>query len=77
MELENAVGSFGGLQKGGREMLKGYKTKLGAAGLILTGLAQLVTVLSGDFSPSDLTEGISLIAAGLAAIGIGAKIDRK
>lgn len=58
-------------------MLKGYKTKLGAAGLILSGLAQLAIAFSGDFSQSDLTEGISLIAAGLAAIGIGAKIDGK
>jgi hypothetical protein len=57
-------------------MLTGYKTKLGAAGLLLMGLAKIATAISNDFNSEDLTEGISLVAAGLAAFGIGSKIDR-
>lgn len=58
-------------------MLTGYKTKLGAAGLVLTGLARIATSLSDGFNWAEISEGIGLVAAGLAAFGIGAKIDRQ
>lgn len=77
MELESVAGFSGGLNKGGREMLTGYKTTLGAAGLVLMGLAKIFSAVSGDMNTDDLTEGAGLIAAGLAAFGIGSKIERK
>lgn len=58
-------------------MLTGYKTKLGAAGLVFTGLARIAISLSEGFNWSEISEGIGLVATGLAAWGIGAKIDRR
>ena len=59
-------------------MLTGYKTKLGAAGLVLTGLARIAQTLSeGGFNWPEISEGIGLVAAGFAAWGIGHKIERQ
>jgi len=58
-------------------MLTGYKTKLGAAGLILTGLARIANSLSEGFNWSEISEGIGIVAAGFAAWGIGHKIERQ
>jgi len=50
-------------------MLNGYKTKLGALGMILSG-AGLITnaVASGKFDM--IGEGVGLISMGLAAYGL-------
>ena len=59
--------------------MKGWKTKVGAIGLVLTGIG---TVIGGiDFETfavdSDkLTTGFGMIGAGLTAFGIGHKIEK-
>jgi hypothetical protein len=55
--------------------MKGWKTWTGAIAIILTGLA---TAIQG-FNESDWNKvagGITLIGSGIAAIGIGAKLDK-
>jgi hypothetical protein len=58
-------------------MLTGYKTKFGAAGMVLTGLGMVAKSLSEGFDWSEISDGIGLALMGLAAWGIGAKIDRQ
>jgi len=71
------------------QILDGYKTYLGGAGLIVLGLAKVGMAVAGligniypDILPGvetdaclqDLQTGGGLVAAGLSAIGIGHKI---
>jgi hypothetical protein len=58
-------------------MLTGYKTKIGAAGLILTGLGMVAKSLSEGFNWTELSDGIGIALTGLAAWGIGHKIERQ
>lgn len=48
--------------------LSGYRTRIGAAALILTGISNVLGVISGD--GGDITEGLGMIAAGITAMGI-------
>ena len=51
------------------DFLKGYRTKFGAAAMILSGAAVVLQALSsGDWA--HLAEGTGAIGAGLAALGI-------
>lgn len=51
--------------------LAGYRTKLGAAALILAGLTRIASgVGSNPLDWSAVTEGLASIGAGLAALGI-------
>ena len=55
----------------------GWKTWTGGIGMILSGGALIATALASD--PVDfvkVAEGIALISAGLAAIGVGFKIEK-
>ena len=47
----------------------GYRTKFGAAALILSGVAVLARVI-GDGDVTQVPEGLAAIGAGLAALGI-------
>jgi hypothetical protein len=58
-------------------MLTGYKTRLGAIGLMLTGLGMVAKSLSEGFSWGEISDGIGLALTGLAAWGIGHKIERQ
>ena len=58
-------------------MLTGYKTKISALGLILTGLGMVAKSLSEGFNWAELSDGVGIALTGLAAWGIGAKIDRQ
>ena len=51
--------------------LKGYKTKIGAAGLIASGLALIASGLSAEAYDFDkITQGFISISAGLAVFGL-------
>ena len=55
--------------------MNGWKTKTGGIAMILTGLA---TVIQG-FNEADwnkIASGMVMMSGGLAAIGIGAKLDK-
>jgi hypothetical protein len=55
--------------------MTGWKTKLGGVSMILTGLGLVikgVVETEGD----SITEGISLLGMGFAALGIGHKIEK-
>jgi hypothetical protein len=55
--------------------MKGWKTWLGSIGSILTGLGVIVhCITSGDYSQLNL--GIIAISGGIAAIGIGHKVEK-
>ncbi len=55
--------------------MKGWKTKLGGVSMILTGLGMAIKgLLEGE--GDSITEGVSLLGMGLAAIGIGHKIEK-
>ena len=57
----------------------GYKTKAAGFGLIALAVAQFLLGLAGSDGPiaADVDTAIQTGLAGLAALGIGAKIDRK
>jgi len=58
--------------------LTGYKTILGALAAMLTGLALVARSLSAnDVDVDAVLRGISMVGVGLAALGIGHKIERK
>lgn len=59
-------------------MLTGYKTKLGAVGLALAGIAMIISTMTSD-APNMQTvmEGAGMVATALAAFGLGSKIERK
>lgn len=57
--------------------MEGWKTKLGGVGTILSGLAILAGVLSGDsVNINQLAEAALVVFAGLGAIGLGHKLDK-
>ena len=57
--------------------MTGWKTKLGGAGLILSGAGMVIAgVLEEPINGSMMSQGIALIGAGLAALGIGHKIEK-
>jgi hypothetical protein len=60
--------------------MSGWKTWAGGIGAILGGLGRIGVALSDGFSWAQdsqaITEGWSLIAGGLAVIGIGHKIEK-
>lgn len=59
-------------------MLTGYKTKLGAVGLALAGIAMIINSLVSDTpNMQGIMEGAGMVATALAAFGIGNKIERK
>lgn len=59
-------------------MLTGYKTKLGAVGLALAGIAMIINSLASDTpNMQGIMEGAGMVATALAAFGIGNKIERK
>ena len=55
--------------------MKGWKTKLGGVSMIRTGLGLAIKGLVEGEGDS-ITEGISLLGMGFAAIGIGHKIEK-
>lgn len=80
----NLIGKWTGAAKAW-QMLDGYKTKIGAVSLILSGLADVTLKLSQltDFAsllkfvkmlPAD--QGWLAIAAGIAALGLGHKMEK-
>jgi hypothetical protein len=57
--------------------MTGWKTKIGAAGLILTGLGTVIAgVVDEPMDGELITTGIALISTGLATFGIGHKIEK-
>lgn len=59
-------------------MLTGYKTKIGSIGLAFAGLARVAAAITTDvINLQEVMEGIGMIAAALAAFGIGNKLERK
>ena len=58
-------------------MFQGYRTTIGAIGLVLAGVARIATSIGNDFSWDEISAGFAAICMGLAAFGIGSKIDRK
>jgi len=60
-------------------MISGWKTLSAGATLILTGLVEIISGLSGLPETIDweaIKEGATLFGSGLAAIGIGHKVDK-
>lgn len=60
------------------EAINGYKTYIGGAGLILTGLVGLVLhfVDAANAAALPVDAALALISSGLAAIGLGHKINK-
>ena len=59
--------------------MKGWKTKVGGIGSIASGvvlIAQALVVAEGSVDFSRIQEGIVLIVAGFAVLGIGHKIEK-
>lgn len=62
--------------------MSGWKTKVGGIGMIASGVAGLANAVVNDFDPVAIKESVLLIVAGvtafggLAAIGIGHKIEK-
>lgn len=59
--------------------MQGWKTKYGAVGLILTGVATCLTAVTMEPLSIDgekFTAGCGMITGGLAAMGIGHKIEK-
>lgn len=59
--------------------ISGWKTKYGAIGLILTGVATCVSAVT--FEPfsvdgEQFTAGVTMIAGAITALGIGHKIEK-
>ena len=58
-------------------IMRGWKTWAGGVALIAGGLALIATEVSaGTFEWPKISEGLAMIGAGFAAIGIGHKIER-
>ena len=55
--------------------MTGWKTWAAGIGGILSGAALIILSFTGDGSGS-VTEGIALVVGGLAALGIGHKIEK-
>jgi hypothetical protein len=55
--------------------MSGWKTKAGGIGLIATGIGILINCYSSG-NWEDAGQGIAAITAGLAAIGIGHKVEK-
>lgn len=59
-------------------MLTGYKTKFGAVGLALAGIAMIINTMISDVPNMQIVmEGVGMVATALAAFGLGSKIERK
>ena len=57
--------------------MTGWKTKLGGAGLILSGLGAVIAgFVAEPMNGEMIVAGIGMISTGLAAIGIGHKIEK-
>lgn len=58
--------------------LDGYKTKIGGVGLILVGVTGIIGQIFPDqgLPVMDLETAFGAIAAGLAALGIGHKVEK-
>jgi sulfite exporter TauE/SafE len=57
--------------------MTGWKTKAAAAGLILSGLGMIIAGIVAEVTDvTKILEGWTLIMAGLAALGIGHKIEK-
>lgn len=58
--------------------LDGYKTKIGGVGLILVGVTGIISQIFPDqgLPVVDLETAIGSMAAGLAALGIGHKVEK-
>ena len=57
-------------------VMSGWKTWVGGIGLILAGLSMIATGVTNNFDLQKIQEGMALVAAGAAAIGIGHKIEK-
>jgi len=61
-------------------LFDGYKTKIGGAGLILTGIVAAINLIWPGAVPGmpdmDIDQIIGSITGGLIAIGLGSKIDK-
>ena len=55
-------------------MINGYKTYAGAVGMVLAGLTQLTSAISGD--GGDFTTAIGMISAGISAVGLKHSSDK-
>jgi len=59
------------------EKLDGHKTTISGVGGILAGLAAIVKALAtGDINPSDIWDGVLVIVAGFAVLGLGGKAEK-
>ena len=57
--------------------MTGWKTKLGGAGLILSGIGSIIAgFVAEPMNGEMIAAGMGLIGAGLAALGIGHKIEK-
>jgi len=62
------------------KFLDGYKTYIAGIGVICTGIAMIATALTPDamsqIDPQKIYEGLVMVGGGLAAIGLGHKLDK-
>lgn len=57
--------------------LDGHKTTLGSVGLVLLGLYTIVNTMASDAPSTDeIMTGVGYISTGLAAFGIGHKVEK-
>lgn len=57
-------------------VMSGWKTWVGGLSLIVAGLGKILgTIKAGEYNFSEVQEGLALIGAGFAAIGIGHKVE--
>ena len=59
-------------------IMRGWKTWTGAAVLVLTGVAKVVGAVQNfpDVNGADLKDGLEIVGAAIAIVGIGHKIDK-
>jgi hypothetical protein len=63
------------LEKLGLDM-GGWKTWTGGIGMILSGAAMIVGGIGDSLDVDAITKGVALIAAGIAALGVGHKVEK-
>ena len=57
--------------------MTGWKTKLGGAGMIMAGLGAVIAgFVAEPMNGEMIVGGIALISSGIAALGIGHKIEK-